>query len=67
MPGANPGAGAQPHINESAVPSAAIPEGVSALDVARQVPLAPPVAQALTKNYSHMMKLIDSKRKGKVA
>lgn len=45
------------------IPAAAIPEGVSALDVARQIPLAKPVAQALTKNYSAMMKLIDSKRK----
>lgn len=45
------------------VPLEAIPEGISALDVARQVPLAAPVAQALTKNYSQMMKLIDSKRK----
>ena len=43
-----------------------IPDGVSALDIARQVPLAAPVAQALTKNYSQMMKLIDSKKKGKV-
>jgi hypothetical protein len=39
-----------------------IPDGVSVLDVARQVPLAAPVAQALTKNYSAMLKLIDKKR-----
>lgn len=43
-----------------------LPEGVSALDIARQVPLAAPVAQALTKNYSQMMKLMDSKKKGRV-
>lgn len=71
MPGVNPGVPlAQPParmMNENAAPAAAIPDGVSALDVARQVPLAPQVTQALTKNYSAMMKLIDSKRKGKVA
>jgi hypothetical protein len=39
-----------------------LPEGVSALDVAREVPLAQPVAQALTRNYSQMMKLIDQKK-----
>ena len=43
-------------------PLEALPEGLSALDVARQVPLAAPVAQALTKNYSAMMKLIDQKQ-----
>lgn len=43
-----------------------LPQGVSALDVARQVPLAKPVAQALTKNYSQLMKAIDKKRKGTV-
>jgi hypothetical protein len=48
-------------------PMAAIPDGVSALDVARQVPLAAPVAQALTRNYSQMMKIIDKKKKGVVA
>ncbi len=47
------------------VPMADIPQGISALDVARQVPIAAPVAQALTKNYSAMMKLID-KKKGKI-
>lgn len=40
----------------------ALPDGVSALDIARQFPLAAPVAQALTKNYSQMMKLIDQKK-----
>lgn len=49
-------------MSESHIPMAEIPQGVSALDVARQVPLAQPVAQALTKNYSQMMKLIDKKR-----
>jgi hypothetical protein len=48
-------------------PMAAIPEGISALDVARQVPLAAPVAQALTRNYSQMMKIIDKKKKGVLA
>jgi hypothetical protein len=48
-------------------PMQAIPEGVSALDVARQVPLAAPVAQALTRNYSQMMKIIDKKKKGVLA
>ena len=54
-----------PVLSESHVPMSDIPQGVSALDVARQVPLAQPVAHALTKNYSQMMKLID-KKKGKV-
>ena len=39
-----------------------LPQGVSALDIAREIPLAEPVAQALTKNYSQMMKLIDQKQ-----
>ncbi len=43
-------------------PMSEIPEGISALDVARQVPLKAPVAQALTRNYSQMMKLIDKKK-----
>ena len=47
------------------IPMATIPDGVSALDVARQVPLQAPVAKALTRNYSQMMKLID-KKKGKI-
>lgn len=42
--------------------AAVLSEGVSVLDIAKQVPLAAPVAQALTKNYSAMMKLIDKKR-----
>lgn len=74
MPGANPGVpmarppmGRPPVLVEGQesthVPMESIPEGISALDVARQVPLAAPVTQALTKNYSAMMKLIDSKRK----
>jgi hypothetical protein len=52
-------------MSESHIPMATIPEGVSVLDVARRVPLAAPVAKALTKNYSEMMKLVDKKR-GKV-
>jgi hypothetical protein len=51
----------------SHAPMQAIPEGVSALDVARSVPLAKPVAAALTKNYSQMMKMIDNKKKGVLA
>jgi hypothetical protein len=50
-------------MSESHIPGEMIPEGISALDVARQVPLSQPVAKALTKNYSAMMKLIDNKRK----
>lgn len=46
-------------------PMAAIPEGVSVLDVARQIPLEGSVAKALTRNYSQMLKIID-KKKGKV-
>ena len=46
-------------------PLSALPEGVSALDVRHAAP--PAVAQALTKNYSQMMKLIDKKRKGVLA
>ena len=56
----------RPHIlSESNIPMSDIPHGVSALDIARQVPLAQPVAHALTKNYSQMMKLI-AKKKGEV-
>lgn len=47
------------------IPMAAIPEGVSALDVARPKPLEGSVAKALTRNYSQMLKIID-KKKGKV-
>jgi len=49
----------------SHVPAGAIPEGISALDVARQVPLAAPVTKALTKNYSALMKAIDNKKQNK--
>jgi hypothetical protein len=52
-------------MSESHIPMSTIPEGVSVLDVARQVPMAAPVAKALTKNYSAMMKLID-KKAGKI-
>jgi len=45
------------------VPMEALPENTSVLDIKQ---IAPPVVQrALTKNYSHMMKLID-KKKGKI-
>jgi hypothetical protein len=53
------------NIDNNSAPLSSIPQGVSALDVAKQVPLASAVTQALTKNYSEMMKLIDKKR-GKV-
>ena len=46
------------------VPLAELPEGVSALDVAKHVPMPGGVNQALTRNYSQMMKLIDQKKKG---
>jgi hypothetical protein len=45
-------------------PLSALPEGISALDVACQVPS--PVARALTRNYSQMMKIMDKKKKGMV-
>lgn len=71
MPGYIPGvsipASAPPVLSEgqesSFAPLSSLPEGISALDVVHQVPIAAPVAQALTKNYSQMMKLMDSKRK----
>lgn len=47
------------------VPMSSLPQGISVLDVAKQTPLGSGVAQALTRNYSQMMKLID-KKKGKV-
>lgn len=50
----------------SHAPLSALPEGVSVLDVARQGAAPPTVANALTRNYSQMLKLID-KKKGKVA
>lgn len=46
----------------SHAPLEALPDGMSALDVARQIPLADPVARALTRNYSAVMKKIDEKR-----
>jgi hypothetical protein len=49
----------------SHAPLSTIPQGISVLDVARQVPMAKPVAQALTKNYSALMKAIDNKKQGK--
>jgi hypothetical protein len=45
-------------------PMEAVPQGLSVLDLAREVP-APAVQHALTRNYSQMMKLID-KKKGKI-
>jgi len=45
-------------------PMEALPQGVSALDMARHVS-APAVQHALTRNYSQMMKLID-KKQGKI-
>lgn len=67
VPLARPPMGRPPVLMEGQesthVPMSEMPEGISALDVARQVPLAAPVAQALTKNYSAMMKLIDKKQK----
>ena len=70
LPGANASipVGHPPVLREgqesSHAPMAAIPEGVSALDVARVVPLDAPVKNALTRNYSQMMKLMDKKKKG---
>lgn len=46
---------------------AALPQGTSVLDIAKQMPLAAPVAKALTRDYSQVMKLIDKKRKGTLA
>jgi hypothetical protein len=43
-------------------PLSVLPEGVSVLDVVKQVPPSP-ATQALTQNYSQMMKLIDQKKK----
>jgi hypothetical protein len=47
-------------------PLSALPEGVSALDVAKHGAAPAAVAGALTRNYSQMLKLID-KKKGKIA
>ncbi len=46
-------------------PLDALPEGVSVLDIVKQVPVKSEVKHALTRNYSDMMKLID-KKKGKI-
>lgn len=50
----------------SHAPLSALPEGVSALDVARHGAAPATVTNALTRNYSQMLKLID-KKKGKIA
>ena len=47
---------------QTLVESSTIPPGVSVLDVVKQVPVAPEIKHALTRNYSEMMKLIDQKR-----
>jgi hypothetical protein len=49
-------------LNDSHIPLSDLPQNVSVMDVAQHAP--PVVAQALTRNYSQMMKLID-KKKGK--
>lgn len=46
-------------------PLSALPDGISALDVAKHGAAPAAVTGALTRNYSNMMKLIDKKR-GKV-
>lgn len=45
-------------------PLSELPQGMSALDVIKQVPAPAAVTKALTRNYSQMLKLID-KKKGK--
>jgi hypothetical protein len=50
-----------PVISENHVPLSTLPPGVSALDVKNSV-VDPVVRNALTKNYSQMMKIIDKKR-----
>lgn len=47
-------------------PLSALPEGVSVLDVAKHGAVPATVTNALTRNYSQMLKLID-KKKGKIA
>lgn len=47
-------------------PLSALPEGISALDMAKQGAAPATVTSALTRNYSQMLKLID-KKKGKIA
>lgn len=51
-------------LKDDHVPLAELPEGVSVLDVKEYIP--PVVAEALTRDYSKILKLID-KKKGKVA
>jgi len=47
-------------------PLSALPEGISAIDLARHGAIEKPeIKRALTRNYSEMMKIID-KKKGKV-
>lgn len=48
------------------VPLSELPEGSSVLDVVSHIPAPAAVKQALTKNYSQMMKLIDKKKSGKI-
>lgn len=50
-------------MSDNHVPLSELPDGVSVMDVKHHVP--PVVANALTRNYSQMMKLVDKKR-GKV-
>ena len=54
--------GAASMLTEGQAPLDSLPAGISALDVAQRVPLKPEVKNALTKNYSSMMKLIDQKK-----
>jgi hypothetical protein len=49
-----------PAVADSKIPMADLGENVSVMDVKQHVPLV--VQQALTKNYSKMMKLIDKKQ-----
>ena len=60
--------GRPPVLTEGSIsnhaPLEALPQGISVLDIAQQVPTKG-VAQALTRNYSQMLKLID-KKKGKI-
>lgn len=50
----------------STPPISALPQGISVLDIAKQVPLDKGVKRALTMNYSEMMKKIDQKKKGRM-
>ncbi|TRO55160.1 hypothetical protein E2P64_07645 [Candidatus Bathyarchaeota archaeon] len=51
-------------LRDDHVPMEGIPQGASVLDVAPAVSqVNPTVGKALTRNYSQMMKLIDSKKK----